>query len=501
MMKKRLDIRKTKIVATIGPSSSSPEAVEGLVRAGVNVVRLNLSHGSRPSHEKAVAVIREVSARLNRPVAILLDLQGPKIRVGALKGGKPVELKAGGAITLTPEEIEGDASRVTVTYKDLYRDVSAGDKILIDDGLIEVRVEEVKGTEVECAVVYGGLLGEHKGFNLPGVSISAPALTGKDIDDMEFGVRAEVDYIALSFVRKAADVSELKDRLRGMLHGKGKEIPVIAKIEKAEAIGDLEAIMEESDGIMIARGDLGVELSPERVPVLQKKIIMQANEAGKVVITATQMLESMIKNPRPTRAEASDVANAVFDGTDALMLSGETAVGSYPVKAVEMMVKIAEEAEEAALAQRYLLRRKDHRETGSFTQAVAFAALAASSEVGSKAVVVFSESGDTARVMSKLRPTAPIVAFTSRERTCRRLALIWGVQPFRIDYGEHTDEMICRGEAALLDNGLARLGDTIVILSGTKFGMRGATNMMKIDWIGSEECRLYLKKEPEGTKP
>ncbi len=491
---KRLEKIKTKIVATLGPATSSPEAIEGLIRAGVGVVRLNLSHGDRAFHERAVSVIREVSTRLNVPVAVLLDLQGPKIRVGRIKDG-PVDLLPGACITFTPEDIAGNASRVTTTYKELYRDVAPGDRILIDDGLIELRVRAVAGRDVECEVVYGGALGEHKGFNLPGVTVSAPALTEKDLEDVDFGVEAEVDYIALSFVRKAADVAALKERLRSRL--KGKEIPVIAKIEKAEAIGALEAIMEESDGVMIARGDLGVELSPERVPVLQKKIISMANEAGKVVITATQMLESMITNPRPTRAEASDVANAVFDGTDALMLSGETAVGRYPAKAVEMMVKITGEAEvagEDALGGKHMLRRQNH-DTGSFTNAVAFAALAASSEVGSKAIVVFSESGDSAKVMSKLRPACPIVAFTPRERTWRRLALIRGVQPFHIEFGTHTDEMICRGEAALLDNGLARLGDTVVILSGTKVGMRGATNMMKIDWIGSEECRLYLKKK------
>ena len=493
---KQLNRRKTKIVATLGPASSSPEMVERLVKAGVDVMRLNLSHGSRASHREAVAVIREVSSRLNLPVAVLMDLQGPKIRVGALKD-KVVELKDGATLTLTPEEIAGDEARITTTYKELYKDIAPGDRILIDDGLIEVKVTEVRGKEVDCVVIYGGPLSEHKGFNLPDVSVTAPALTEKDIEDIAFGVESEVDYIALSFVRKAADVAGLKAILKHRLEGKGKEIPVIAKIEKAEAIGDLDAIIEESDGIMIARGDLGVELSPERVPVLQKKIISLANEAGKVVITATQMLESMIKSPRPTRAEASDVANAVFDGTDALMLSGETAVGRYPVRAVEIMARIAGEAEEAALAQKHMLRRKGHEE-GSFTQAVAFAANAACTEVGAKAVVVFSESGDTARVMSKIRPISPIIAFTPRERTWRRLSLVWGVQPFLIKYGENTDEMICRGEAALLDNGLAALGDTIVILSGSKLGMRGATNMMKIDWIGSEECRIYLRKAPGG---
>jgi len=491
--------RKTKIVATIGPASSSPEMVERLINAGVDVMRLNLSHGTREAHKEKVAVIREVSARLARPVAILLDLQGPKIRVGKLEGGS-VELEDGATLTLTPEEIAGNAARITTTYKELYRDIGPGDRILIDDGLIEVKVVEVRGKEVDCVVVYGGTLSSHKGFNLPDVKVSAPALTKKDIEDLEFGVECDVDYIALSFVRKASDVSELKGMLSHKLEGKGKEIPVIAKIEKAEAIGGLEAIIEASDGVMIARGDLGVELSAEQVPVLQKKIISMANEAGKVVITATQMLESMIKSPRPTRAEASDVANAVFDGTDALMLSGETAVGRYPVRAVEIMARIASQAEQAALAQKYMLRRRDHEE-GSFTQAVAFAANAACTEVGAKAIVVFSESGDTARVMSKIRPVSPIIAFTPRERSWHRLSLVWGVRPFLIEYGEHTDEMICRGEAALLDNGLAALGDTIVILSGSKLRMRGATNMMKIDWIGSEECRIYLKKTPQEEPP
>lgn len=477
-------LRKTKIIATVGPASYSEDAIEGLIRAGANVLRLNLSHGELDVHGEVVERIRAVSKKMNAPVGILMDLQGPKIRVGELVNGS-IELTPGQRISISAGS--KDPAVITTTYKDLPRDVKPGDKILFDDGLIEARVAGVTGSVVECEVVYGGLLKAHKGINLPGVNVSAPSLSEKDLGDIAFGIEAGVDYIALSFVRKASDVTDLKDRLKAS----GADIPVIAKIEKAEAIAALDSILDEADGIMIARGDLGVELAAEEVPILQKELISRANEAGKLVITATQMLESMITNPRPTRAEASDVANAVFDGTDALMLSGETAVGKYPVKAVEIMVKIAVQAEEAALAQKHLLRRK--AVAGSFAQAVAFAAHAASNEVNPKAVVVFTQTGDTARLLSKLRPSTPIIAFTPLEKTWRRLSLVWGVEPYAIEFGSHTDEMICRGEAALLDNGIASLGDTIVIVSGTKVGMRGATNMMKIDWIGSEECKLYLK--------
>jgi len=486
-MKNLRNNRKTKIIATIGPATRSSKLVEELLLAGVNVVRLNFSHGTYEEHGEFIATVRAVAHRLNLPVAILLDLQGPRIRVGVLRGGA-VELKNGGRIAIAAED-DGGPGMVTTTYKDLYKDVKPGDRVLMDDGLIEVRVLSVSGERVECEVVYGGVLKEHKGMNLPGVDISAACLTGKDIEDMNFGIVNNVDFIALSFVRRAADIMELKSRLKG----KNSEIQVIAKIEKAEAIDDLDAIIEEADGVMIARGDLGVELSAEEIPVLQKKIIIMANEAGKIVITATQMLESMINSPRPTRAEASDVANAVFDGTDALMLSGETAIGSYPVKAVEMMSKIAREAEDAALAHKHMLRRKK-LETRSFAHAVAFAANAASNEVNASAIVVFTHSGETARLLSKLRPSTPIVAFTHGERAWRRMSLMWGIEPFMIGFGEHTDEMICMGEAALLDNGLAEAGDTVVVVSGTKVGMRGATNMMKIDWIGSTECKIYLKE-------
>lgn len=481
--------RKTRIIATIGPSSSSPEVIEKLMLAGADVLRLNLSHGTREVHGKVISSIRAASRKLDLPIAILLDLQGPKIRVGRLR--KPsIELVPGQEISISASEPDGDERMISTTYADLYKDVKPGDRILMDDGLIEASVTGVEGDVIRARVVYGGALKENKGMNLPGVAVSAPCLSDKDLADLAFGIEQGVDYIALSFVRSASDIA----RIKGLISGSSADIPVIAKIEKAEAVEDLDAILEESDGIMIARGDLGVELSTEEIPVLQKKLITRANEAGKVVITATQMMESMIGNPRPTRAEASDVANAVFDGTDALMLSGETAVGGWPVKAVEIMVRIATEAEEAALAHKHLLRRrKAPAGSFSFAQAVAHAAHAASEEVGPKAVVVFTQTGETARLLSKLRPITPIIAFTNQENIRRRAALLWGVTPFTVEFGEHTDEMICRGEAALLDRGLADFGDTIVVVSGSKVGMRGATNMMKIDWIGSEECRVYLK--------
>ena len=483
-------MRKTKIVATIGPASSSPKIIDELLLAGANVFRLNFSHGTQEEHRAVISDIRGAALRLDLPVAILLDLRGPKIRTGLLEKGS-IELKPGQMITITTEEIKGNERVISTTYKELPKDVKPGDRILIDDGLMEVKVKAVSGNNVDCEVVYGGILKESKGMNLPGVNVSAPSLSKKDMGDLDFGISQGVDYIALSFVRKSADVVELKNYLKK----NGVDIPVIAKIEKPEALTNLEAILEESDGIMVARGDLGVELSPEEVPIAQKKMIAMANAAGKSVITATQMLESMITNPRPTRAEASDVANAVFDGTDALMLSGETAVGKYPVKAVEMMAKIAVEAEGPALKQQLVRRKKEM--PSSFSQAVAFASYAAAGELHAKAVVVFSQTGSTAKLVSKLRPSTPIVAFTPLEETKRRLPLVWGVQPFCIECGGHTDEMICRGEAALLNNGLAELGDTIVVVSGTKVGMRGATNMMKIDKIGSEECQLYLKGSHE----
>jgi pyruvate kinase len=493
--------RKAKIVATLGPASETPEKIEELLKAGVNVIRLNLSHGDMDAHDRAITSVRDISERLDLSVAILIDLQGPRIRIGSLK--KSVPVKAGERLTITVDGGAGKRDKgaksskdggavITTTYEALADDVLKGSRILIDDGLIELKVTGVTGSAVHCEVINGGEVKTHKGMNLPGVKISAPALTDRDIEGIGLAVLREVDYLALSFVRRPEDVLELKR----LLKERDSNIAVIAKIEKAEAVNSLAGILDVSEGVMIARGDLGVELSAEKVPILQKNIIQMANEAEKIVITATQMLESMIKNPRPTRAEASDVANAVFDGTDALMLSGETAVGKHPIKAVEMMSRIIVEAEEAESANHHRHQRRDSM-PASFAHMICLAAYSASAEGRSSAIVVYTQTGDTAMILSKLRPGAPVVAFTPLIKTCRRLALVWGVQPFRIEYGGHTDEMICRGESELINRGLANWGDTVVIVSGTKVGMRGATNMMKIDWLGSEECRIKLEEKKD----
>ncbi|MBI5886056.1 MAG: pyruvate kinase [Deltaproteobacteria bacterium] len=480
--------RKTKIIATLGPASDTAVKIEALIKAGANAVRLNLSHGDLEGHKRVFKAVREVSGRLNAPVAVIVDLQGPKIRVGRIAGGKAVITK-GETLTITTGDVPGDSTLISTTYKGLPADVRLGDKLLFDDGLMEAVVKRVDGGSVVCEVITGGKLREHKGINLPGRTISAPSLTEKDIEGVRFAAEAGADYIALSFVRKASDVAALKERLAAL----GSDIPVIAKIEKSEAVENLDEIIRQADCIMIARGDLGVELTPEAVPVLQKRIIAKANAAGKTVITATQMLESMITNPRPTRAEASDVSNAVYDNTDCLMLSGETAVGRYPVESVEMMVRIVRETEEALDDHPRIIARPMEGPR-AFAHAVTYAAFAACKEVSPKALVVFTQTGSTAGLLAQLRPSTAIIAFTAAPSAWRRLALVWGVTPYMTEFGASTDEMICRGEAALLDNGAAELGDTVVIISGTKVGMRGATNMMKIDWIGSEECKLYRGK-------
>lgn len=477
---KPLKIRRTKVIATIGPKCDTDEAITDLITAGVNVFRLNLSHGTHEKHAEVVTNIREASKRLGSATAILLDLQGPKIRVGLLKNG-PVLLRNGENITITTDECDGTAERVHTDYEGLPTDVAPGATLLIDDGLMELAVEKVSGPDVLCRIISGGLLKDHKGINLPRRTVSAPALTEKDRADIVFAVEQGVDFIALSFVRKGGDVLELKALLEKM----NAEIPVISKIETEEAIGKLNEIMAESFGIMVARGDLGVELSAERVPVLQKKMITAANLVGKCVITATQMLESMITNPRPTRAEASDVANAVFDGTDAVMLSGESAVGVNPVNSVETMIRIVDEAETAIEMNKYLRRNINERTT--FSEAVVFAAVAAAGEVNSKCIVVFTQTGESARLLSKLRSKTPVIAFTMLEKTRRLLSITWGVEPFTIEFGAHSDEMIASGEAELIKRKLCKKTDPIVLVSGTLVGVGGATNMMMVDWAGGQK--------------
>jgi pyruvate kinase len=470
-------MRRTKIVATIGPASREPAVLEGLVRAGVDVVRLNFSHGDHAQHREVLDRVRAISEKVGRPIAILQDLSGPKIRTGRLVGGAPVALVAGRRIVITTDEtIEGTADRISTTYDPLPRDVAPGDKILLDDGNLELRVLATAGEEVTCEVVYGGLLKPNKGMNLPGVKLSTPALTEKDRADLAFGVASGVDYVALSFVRQAVDVDECKALIRSL----GATTPVIAKIEKREAMDDLPQILDSADGVMVARGDLGVEMSTEEVPTLQKRIIEMANAAGKVVITATQMLESMIDHARPTRAEASDVANAILDGTDAIMLSAETASGLYPVAAVETMARIACYTEEYGSFQppaRFV--------GGSATmvaRSLARVARTVAEELDCKLIVAFTESGSTARLVSTFRPHAPVAAITYNEDTYRRLALWWGILPVKSEFAATTDEMILRGEELLRKRGVVEAGDTILMLGGQSH-TAGATNMLRVHVI------------------
>ncbi len=469
-------MRRAKIVSTLGPASSSARVIEQLIGAGVDVFRLNFSHGTRDEHAENVGRIRQIADNMQRSVAILQDLQGPKMRVGKL-AEDPIELKEGNRLTVTTREVPGDAECVSTTYAGLPRDVKPADRILLDDGHIELIVREVYRSDVVCEVVVGGLLKSNKGINLPGVRVSAPSLTVKDREDLDLGIELGVDYIALSFVREPDDVREVQH----IIERAEKEIPVIAKLERAEAVDHLEDILDVADGVMVARGDLGVELSPEDVPVIQKRVISAANRAGVFVITATQMLESMTDHPRPTRAEASDVANAIFDGTDAVMLSGETAIGKYPVQTVQMMARIIEKAEASVELAPPILNLDASL---SFPDAIGQAAAAVSTAVSPKAIVAFTQSGSTARLISKRRPRTPIIAFTPSERICRRLCLCWGVEPRQITLIDDTDRMVAEVEARLLSEGNVRFGDTLVILAGAPITARAETNLLKLHRVG-----------------
>jgi pyruvate kinase len=481
----RAAMRRTKIVATIGPASSSPETLERLLRAGADVLRLNFSHGTQEQHLQVIRTARAIAARLDRPLALLQDLSGPKIRTGRIAGGE-VELRTGARVAITTDTaIDGTADRISTTYAALQRDVKPGDQILLDDGNLELKVLAVGADRVDCEVVDGGPLRSNKGMNLPGVVLSTPALTEKDRADLAFGLANGVDYVALSFVRRAADVEEAK----ALIGARG--VPLIAKIEKPQALDELAAIMGVADGVMVARGDLGVEIGAEDVPLVQKRIIAEANAAGKVVITATQMLESMIENPRPTRAEASDVANAILDGTDAVMLSGESAVGKYPVEAVETMARIAISTEEHGLAgirprAAEMLREGPLRMAGQLpgpgspiTRSLARVAVSVAEELGCKLIIAFTESGLTARLVAGHRPGVPVIAVTHDEPVYRRLALWWGVLPIRSESTESTDTLLAAGEEQLKARGLVHRGDTVLMLSGHSMAA-AATNMLRV---------------------
>ncbi len=467
--------RKTKIVCTLGPASDTMEEIKNLVDAGADVFRLNFSHGTHDEHARHVEIIRTLETKMGKRFAIVQDLQGPKIRVGQING--IMELKNGEVVTLTTDNVVGSGTTIPVTYEGLVKDVVIGDRILMDDGLLELKVKSVSGKNVACVVVNGGQLSSHKGINLPGVKVSIPSLTEKDIDDLEFGVKMEVDFVALSFVRHVSDVFELRDLLKQLDGTQG----IIAKIEKPEALDEIDSIIEASDAIMVARGDLGVEVPIEEVPVLQKSIIKKCNEYGKPVITATQMLDSMIREPRPTRAEATDVANAVVDGTDAVMLSGETAAGNFPVEAVKTMVSIVKMAESQLDLVEHKLNYKTVRD--DFTDAIAEVACSLAGFVDASFIVPITNTGTTARALSKYRPQVAIYALTESLEVTRKLLLIWGVVPVEVPSLSDTDAMLAQVSSILKEKSLASSGDTYVLTAGTPLLARGTTNTLRIEKI------------------
>ncbi len=467
----------TKIVCTIGPSCHSVEMIKKLILRGMNVARLNFSHDPHGLQLEKINMVRQASEELNLPVAVLADIQGPKIRVAALEN--PIELQKDAEVTVTTREDAGGPNLIPTIYKNLPHDVGAGSRILLDDGRLELRVIQVlSDTDVACTVIKGGTLKSKKGINLPGVNVSAPAVTEKDLNDIIFALDNDADYIALSFVRRASDIERVKE----IIHKSGKDTPVIAKIERHEAIENFDSILRAADAIMVARGDLGVELSPERVPTIQKTIIQKCNAAGKPVIVATQMLESMVDNPMPTRAEASDVANAIIDGADAIMLSGETATGNYPEEAVAVMSKISEDVERFVIRNRQDLTKAFnpiHRVADGLCYATTHTAI----DIGAKLIVTYTESGRTALLISKYRPSLPILAITVSDKISRRINLYWGVLPAVISRVTSLEEVMMRSEETAIARNLVVNGDHIVITAGIPFGKAGSTNIMKIQKI------------------
>ncbi len=466
--------RKTKIVATMGPSCDDPAVMREVVAAGVDVARFNMSHGDHAEHKGRLAKLRSIAEELGREVGVLFDLQGPKIRTGRLKGGGPVMLEKGKKISIRYGDFEGDSETISTGYEPMAKEVKKGQTIMLDDGLMSLRVEAIEGPNIRCRIEEGGPLKEKKGINLPDAEIKTPAVSQKDQDDIAFAVESGADFIALSFVRKASDV----EICRFFIEKSGGSQPIIAKIEKPQAIDNLEEIIDLANGVMVARGDLGVEMSPEAVPVLQKKIIKLANDRKKLVITATQMLESMILKPRPTRAETADVANAIFDGSDAVMLSGETANGAFPVETVKMMSKIALKAEGSDFfrgAEAGIYDEHDDSEDLS----IAHAASAAYREYKAQAFIVYTLSGKTALLLSKMRPTIPIIALSSSRRTVRQLTLAFGISPQLIEDAADTDTMLALGEELVLRKNLLEPGTKVIILSGSQ-KVPGGTNIMQI---------------------
>jgi pyruvate kinase len=472
-------LRRAKILATLGPASREPSVLESLLAAGANAVRINMSHGSQEEHAETIARARAAAERLKRPLSVLVDLSGPKIRTGVLKDGRPVQLETNAVFTLTTRSVVGDAREVSTNYAGLARDVKPGARILLDDGAIELTVESTTETDVVTRVVNGGTLSERKGINLPGASLPIPSLTDKDRRDLQFAVREGADYIALSFVRRAEDCHEAK----ALIKAAGGKQPLVAKIEKSEAIDHLEEIVDAADGLMVARGDLGVETSVELVPVYQKRIIEAANKKEKVVITATQMLQSMISEPRPTRAEASDVANAVWDGTDAVMLSAETASGKYPVLSVATMARIIDSAETGRPPAADLMTRFAGRQSGRVSRALCEAAVFAGEEIDARTIAVITASGLMARRLSSLRPEQRIVALTPERGVACELSLVWGIETHLHAPCDNTEEMLKICERTLVENGIAQQKETIVLMAGRLSGL-GLSSSVTLYTVG-----------------
>ena len=471
------NIKRTKIVCTLGPASDKEEILRELVKSGLNVCRFNFSHGSHEEHKERMDLVKKVREELGQPVAILLDTKGPEIRTGNFDEPE-VLLEEGQKFTITMKDVVGNKEMCTVSYKGLVNDVVPGDTILIDDGLVGLKVEEINGDDIVCIVENSGIVKNHKGVNVPGVKINLPALTEKDIKDIEFGISEGIDYIAASFVRKASDVLAIREVLE---NNNATHIKIISKIENQEGIDNIDSILQVSDGIMVARGDLGVEIPTPEIPIAQKMMIKKCNQLGKPVITATQMLDSMMRNPRPTRAEVTDVANAIYDGTDAIMLSGETAAGKYPVEAVKTMATIAKRTEETLKYNELLKKRKI--EDVTVTNAISYATCTTSADLNAKAIISFTTSGHTARMVSKFRPQCPIIATTEDEGVMRRLALVWGVYPVKTSHVGNTDDLFTTSIASAKEKKYLENGDLVVITAGVPSGISGTTNLIKVHTI------------------
>ncbi|RIQ32500.1 pyruvate kinase [Jiangella rhizosphaerae] len=468
-------MRRAKIVCTLGPATDSPERLRELIDVGMDVARFNLSHGSHAEHEERYLRVRKAATEAERNVGVLVDLQGPKIRLGEFADGS-AELEVGQTFVITVEDVEGTAERASTTYKGLPGDVKAGDTVLIDDGRLALEVTDVTDTDVVTTVVIGGKVSNHKGLNLPGTAVSVPALSEKDIEDLRWGLRIGADMIALSFVRSASDV----DDVHRIMAEEGVRLPVIAKVEKPQAVENLAEIVDAFDGVMVARGDLGVELPLWDVPLVQKRAVELCRRRAKPVIVATQMLDSMITNPRPTRAETSDVANAVLDGADAVMLSGETSVGAYPIETVATMAKIVEAVEDHGLERIPPLGTQPRTKGGAITKA----AVETGALLGAKYLVAFTQSGDSARRMARLRPGIPLLAFSPLSATRHQLALSWGIEAFTAEHVDHTDEMVKQVDRMLLEQERCRRGDLVIIVAGSPPGIPGSTNAMRVHRIG-----------------